>query len=462
MASRCTDAAKPLFCLSAFGAFFAWNALLYGVSPAFEGAAFVRICVPLLILCFWRRLTPLAEHHWLVWACALVGSASTMALYCPSLGVAVPPGLLAACELVGHLGVYTAQLILWSELFSGVPIRAAGMSLGIAYMFGPALYAGLALLPPQFLPGIAVCIPLALVPCFLLGLHLHPSPESAPHRTSVATRDLAALMPWNLILVMSCCSFAGGINRTFSTTEIDLASAAIAGLLVTLATVVLSRRTSVFTTYKGTFLVMIAALVTGTVLGGESVLSQVLLNVSQAFTAVLLMLYLCDKSFRFGIPAIFLVSLGKLCTLLAHAAGGMVSSAFAAALGGGGTAPTIILYGLTLLGLIAAIFLWLSDSGSAAQAPVGPNRKPTTSVASVSEYLKELYAAKCGELAHEYHLSARESEVLVLLAQGKNTRQIEECLNVSSNTVKTHTRHVYAKMGIHSRAELNLLLGKDL
>jgi two-component system, NarL family, response regulator NreC len=51
-------------------------------------------------------------------------------------------------------------------------------------------------------------------------------------------------------------------------------------------------------------------------------------------------------------------------------------------------------------------------------------------------------------------LSAREREVLQLLAEGNGTRQIAELLNVSVKTVETHRQQIMEKLGMHSIAEL--------
>ena len=51
-------------------------------------------------------------------------------------------------------------------------------------------------------------------------------------------------------------------------------------------------------------------------------------------------------------------------------------------------------------------------------------------------------------------LSAREREVLQLLAEGKSTREIAEKLNVSAKTVETHRQHVMDKLNMHTVAEL--------
>jgi DNA-binding NarL/FixJ family response regulator len=51
-------------------------------------------------------------------------------------------------------------------------------------------------------------------------------------------------------------------------------------------------------------------------------------------------------------------------------------------------------------------------------------------------------------------LSAREREVLQLLAEGKSTREIADRLNLSIKTVETHRQHVMDKLDIHTIAEL--------
>ena len=51
-------------------------------------------------------------------------------------------------------------------------------------------------------------------------------------------------------------------------------------------------------------------------------------------------------------------------------------------------------------------------------------------------------------------LSERENEVLRLLAEGKNTKEIASVLNVSPKTVETHRQHIMEKLNIHNLADL--------
>ena len=51
-------------------------------------------------------------------------------------------------------------------------------------------------------------------------------------------------------------------------------------------------------------------------------------------------------------------------------------------------------------------------------------------------------------------LSAREREVLQLLAEGRSTKEIAARLSISVKTVETHRKQIMDKLGLHSVAEL--------
>ncbi len=50
-------------------------------------------------------------------------------------------------------------------------------------------------------------------------------------------------------------------------------------------------------------------------------------------------------------------------------------------------------------------------------------------------------------------LTAREQQILSLLARGWNNAQIAAELHLDEQTVRNHIRHIYAKLGVRSRAE---------
>ena len=55
---------------------------------------------------------------------------------------------------------------------------------------------------------------------------------------------------------------------------------------------------------------------------------------------------------------------------------------------------------------------------------------------------------------HERALTAREREVLKLLAEGKTVRATATILGLSSKTVDAHKFNLMRKLGIHNKAEL--------
>lgn len=67
---------------------------------------------------------------------------------------------------------------------------------------------------------------------------------------------------------------------------------------------------------------------------------------------------------------------------------------------------------------------------------------------------KGRWKSSCESVAKAAGLSARETEVFMLLAKGRGIEHIQNKLCISGHTVKTHTYNIYRKMGIGSREEL--------
>jgi DNA-binding CsgD family transcriptional regulator len=68
------------------------------------------------------------------------------------------------------------------------------------------------------------------------------------------------------------------------------------------------------------------------------------------------------------------------------------------------------------------------------------------------------YDEKVALLALRYNLSPKELEVIRMFAAGRSATYIAETKFVSSGTVRTHIKHVYAKCSVHSRQELITLI----
>ena len=57
------------------------------------------------------------------------------------------------------------------------------------------------------------------------------------------------------------------------------------------------------------------------------------------------------------------------------------------------------------------------------------------------------------ELRRRDALTSRESDVYDLLVQGRTNQEISQTLFISNSTTKVHVRHIFEKLGVHSRAE---------
>jgi DNA-binding CsgD family transcriptional regulator len=63
-------------------------------------------------------------------------------------------------------------------------------------------------------------------------------------------------------------------------------------------------------------------------------------------------------------------------------------------------------------------------------------------------------------MASTNQLSKREQEVVELLLRGMSNQQIAKSLEITERTVEFHLNHIYTKLGVSSRTEAVLLLGK--
>ena len=66
--------------------------------------------------------------------------------------------------------------------------------------------------------------------------------------------------------------------------------------------------------------------------------------------------------------------------------------------------------------------------------------------------------ARAADLAAKYHLTPREHEVVLLLAQGRSAPFIGNELGLATNTVRGYVQEAYAKLDVHSKQELIDLL----
>ena len=143
------------------------------------------------------------------------------------------------------------------------------------------------------------------------------------------------------------------------------------------------------------------------------------------------------------------------------------------AMGASSYAVTAVI-GIVVFALAASMALLLSDGilkmrplFAEDEAPKPERRargpKPSAPVASLAPEAPGVLDAKKAPSAQdwfreEFDLSERETEVALLIAQGRSKAYIADALCLSENTVRTHAKNVYAKLDVHSKQELIDLL----
>ena len=91
--------------------------------------------------------------------------------------------------------------------------------------------------------------------------------------------------------------------------------------------------------------------------------------------------------------------------------------------------------------------------GSAMPGETGASSE-LASAASPAAIEAQLWHDLCEIVARKHGLTPRETDVLEQLARGRDLAFMEEKFVLSRNTVKMHIKHVYEKLGVHSKQEV--------
>lgn len=101
-----------------------------------------------------------------------------------------------------------------------------------------------------------------------------------------------------------------------------------------------------------------------------------------------------------------------------------------------------------------------AKDGQGDRRATGPSsrRRADRRFEETGHVITDRLSKQCLVVRERYGLSSRETEVMELVARGKSMASIAEELFISENTVRTHCKHIYSKLDIHSRLELSDLV----
>lgn len=443
----------------------------------------------------------LATAPYLLGWCCLIG-----AIYVDewALGLVVSGGALLG---LGSAGFY----MLWQRLFASQDSDEGNHDLILGTAYASVLYFALYLIPQAV---TAFLIPLVFLPLFGLTIALKSRqidrgqsmfqdiPREHPRVYKRVVEDY-----WRSALCVGALGFCTGIMRSLAIGEPTVGSlvnvlsmAASLGAAVTL--LVLWQSKNLRVNVVGAYRIFFPFVITSFLLlpffptEYERWLAAVLYAVYSV--AIMLMMIQCAQASRDrGINPVFIYGFFGGIVYVLHDIG-FIGGTFAEQIIVIGIAPlaVVALVAVYLLGLMYFIgqggfkrilrFAGAGSPGETAasiellalrprseksdQTPAGtppsPERAATPASPAKSAPIEQkapvegspVYVDRISKqaalLRQHYRLSAREAEVMELIARGNTVARIAEDLVVSENTIRTHSKRIYTKLAIHKKQEL--------
>ena len=357
------------------------------------------------------------------------------------------PAVLASGMLAGFaLAVLTLG---WAEVYGRMDPGRVMLYGALSLVFGVCVFALVAQSGVLVRSAATVAIPLASFACLGLSYALFGGEEVGRRTAERYT------FPWKPVLIMGVCGFAAAfvdIALFSQGTMPHVLADAIVGVGVAAAVVALRLRARPVVLVGVSLACMAAGIVSVAVAGeGAAFVASLLTMTSYVAITVFTYALLANMCYRREIPSLWLFGFAAGARVLADHMGGFASMVFPQ-LADVATRQldlaVMSAVGLVVIGVVA--LMWMSersfDSDWAVQAidvALG------TRVRSEHEVL----LAGCETLTRERQLTEREAEILTMLVDGNTYQQICSSLLLSPNTVKTHARHTYGKLGVHTREE---------
>lgn len=445
--------------VAAYGCARAWATLTFTGPWRFPAPGFdphvtfdvSYIAVSLIVALLFRRLIPLNEQRWLrrlVLGCMVGASVGCIA-------VALAPGaaapLAAAASLIAGLG-YGLFLLLAAEVLCSFSLLRIFLFMTGAMLLG----VGLAFLC-QGMAGPQLSVALVALPLLAMA-YLRRAYEGIPLVERPRRTVPRFSYPWKLFALYALYAFAYGLRANLlvegAGTHSSISTALVVGVLF-LSAYYFAGRFNIGALYRSPVLLMVCGflLIPMEGLFGAAA-SSYLIAVSYSLMGLLVTFLLYDISKRMGVAIVAFMACKNAEQFFVQA-----GSAATDALGMSGlpadtqSLVVAILVCVLILGATLVLF-----SERELSSKWGVDILATGGLVERSEE-EERREERCRELVETYHLRPREEEVLLLLAEGKTGRVIQQELFIAEGTFKAHTRHIYEKMSINTRKELFDLLG---
>lgn len=348
---------------------------------------------------------------------------------------------LAGLALAG-LGSAVPILYWWEILAVLNPIKVALYYAG-SWIMREAVVIALAGYSDAYLAVATFLLPVVALAMFAAGRRHNVERALKPRIAHGATS-----FPWKPLALVALYAFAYGCGTWLLFYQDDLFMHIGIALpaLVVCASILCSRKHFNFTlVYRIILPVAIAGLL-ALLLVQPATVGIVTVFVRASYTAVFIYVsvLLCNLSRRYSISSVWLFSLFNIAHIGFLGIGTLVFNAL----------PSPAILGICIVCIVFVTFIIVSESSLDSSWHIVLISKD----GDLSEQAR--LQMTVDSLAQRFALSARQGEILLLLAQGNSARSIGHTLGISPGTVKAHVQHVYKKLGIHSKEELDALVGR--
>ena len=418
-------------------------------------ATFVRAAAFLVVALLSRRIVTLLEKLPLLMGVAVAMGMCFLARVAGAVILGEGSTILTAGLLAVQNGCVAVLYLAWMELYAQMDLRHGLVYLCFVHLLSAFL--SFCLFPfAGALAGVALiaCLPLLSV-AFLR--QADRATKNAPYRQGERPGAAWSISPRPLVLLG-----AYTLTNTFLRSFLGVEDKAFVLLGVCAAAlVVLALVFRCFNTFelKALYQVSVPLLVAGAMfvlvgIPGASVAAAFCSNAAFTLFSIFITTAFCAISFRYGVNALWLFGITQAALTAGSFVGAVLSwgESLLAMPDVGLTATVAVLVVL----LVALSMLLVSDRDFETTWGVTPRKDSVGAVSALEE--EEQESRRCAKVAKRYGLTRREEEILLLLMRGYTLSRIASELYVAESTMKTHSRHIYRKVGVANRQELQDLL----
>lgn len=474
--ARANDAGKPgsidavqlrwfYFGLSALYVWRLWMSNNFGPLPSgvtwqwLFGVMSV-VCVAAIALVFVRHRIQASSSKGFLTRLPVLGTVAalmTLSTGCTFTAASTSGVLAEGCAVgslvLGGAGIACAYLQ-WGLFFARVGIKAA-----VAYLFGGGIIASIAKMLLFFLPFPVVAIAVACLP-LLSALCLHRSLEAVPKseapRVRFRSKSYASL--WKVAAVIASFSFSNAVLLSLfkgpaETTSPELFAIGRAIEVVFSLGVLLwvfrLKRSFDFAQLWRFVLFALGTVLLLNVVVGEVRFEDALISASFNFITLFVWLTCADVARRSDLSPLFVFACGWLAYAVPLFGGALLTASLSI-----GPLDDLKLAFVLMYAMAAVISVCLGDRDSALRylfSDLNAIRSEPEDFSSIDE--------RCSALGSQYGLSPREVEIMQMICKGRSKAYIAETLFIAESTVKGHSKHLYMKLDVHSKRELQDMVG---